>query len=615
MFVSAFSAYMSNTAIRKNRVNKLGNAEININIFQGGKNMKKKALACLLAAVMALSLAACGGGSDDKKTSEKTETQDTNASLEATNQLIEAEDPSALPETAAKRKDTLIAGVADFAGVFNPVYWEANEDMQVVSATNASLSVNDDKGEIVDGTASMSVSEDGKVYTYKLTKEKYNDGSDVKAEDYVNWYKVVADPSYDGYQDISKVNVVGYDDYKNGSATEISGIKVVDESTIEITLEAANTSAPYVLGSAVPISTAKYGDLIKKGDLSKFKSLNMVDYVSNGAYVLKEYKEKTSATLEANPNFYLGEPKTKNLIFKVVATNAELQAVETGDVDIHDQVVCDDDHIEEAMSAGFINLKIQPTLGYGYVATNQKNEIFQDVKVRQALLHAIDRKSLNQAVYGQYAITLNIPQAPISWLYDDEGMETYDYDLEKAAELLKEAGWEKDGDKLMKDGKQMKIVFSAMSGNVVTDTMIPLMIDAYGQLGIDFQAEYVDWPTLQSKSQNGTFDMLFMAWGLTADPDLTGTFASAEAGGTQNRTGYANPELDKMLAEALASTSQDEQKEKYKEIYKLINEELPLYPIYERCDLICYNTRVQNIEQSSYVKWYQQDKIVNIEVE
>ena len=143
MFVSAFSAYMSNTAIRKNRVNKLGNAEININIFQGGKNMKKKALACLLAAVMALSLAACGGGSDDKKTSEKTETQDTNASLEATNQLIEAEDPSALPETAAKRKDTLIAGVADFAGVFSPLYCESKEDQNVAMVIAASLSVNE----------------------------------------------------------------------------------------------------------------------------------------------------------------------------------------------------------------------------------------------------------------------------------------------------------------------------------------------------------------------------------------------------------------------------------------------------------------------------------------
>ena len=110
----------------------------------------------------------------------------------------------------------------------------------------------------------------------------------------------------------------------------------------------------------------------------------------------------------------------------------------------------------------------------------------------------------------------------------------------------------------------MKIVFSAMSGNIVTDTMIPLMIDAYGQLGIDFQAEYVDWPTLQSKSQNGTFDMLFMAWGLTADPDLTGTFASPEAGGSQNHTGYANPELDKMLAEALASTSKESRKKNTK---------------------------------------------------
>ena len=88
--------------------------------------------------------------------------------------------------------------------------------------------------------------------------------------------------------------------------TEISGIKVVDESTIQITLEAANTSAPYVLGSAVPISTAKYGDLIKKGDLSKFKSLNMVDYVSNGAYVLKEYKEKNICDSGSKPELLPG---------------------------------------------------------------------------------------------------------------------------------------------------------------------------------------------------------------------------------------------------------------------------------------------------------------------
>ena len=99
------------------------------------------------------------------------------------------------------------------------------------------------------------------------------------------------------------------------------------------------------------------------------------------------------------------------------------------------------------------------------------------------------------------------------------------------------------------------------------------MIDAYGQLGIDFQAEYVDWPTLQSKSQNGTFDMLFMAWGLTADPDLTGTFASPEAGGSQNHTGYANPELDKMLRRGTGFYFEEGQKENTKKFTNCINED------------------------------------------
>ena len=575
--------------------------------------MKKRILSYFLVGAMAISIVSCGQQASQGNGNEEVVEQ---TSLDDVNQLIEAQDPSALPEQAAKRKDTLIAGVADFQGVFNPLYSETNEDSQIVSVTNASLTVANDAGELVDGTATMSISEDGKVYTFKLLqKEKYNDGSDVKVEDYVNYYKAISDPSYDGYSDISSCRVVGYKEYKEGDATEISGIKVVDESTIEITLEEANNTAQYALGSAIPLSTAKYGDLLKKGDLSKFKALDMMEFVGNGAYILKDYQEKTAVTLVANPNFYLGEPKTKNLIFKVVASNAELQSVETGDVDIHDMVTCDQDHVEEAISAGFINLKIQPTLGYGYVTVNHQNEIFQDVKVRQALLYAIDRDSLNRAVYGQYAITLNVPQAPLSWLYSDEGINPYKYDLAKSEELLKEAGWEKEGDKLMKDGKQMKIIFSAMSQHSVTDVLIPMLIDTYGQLGIDFQAEYVDWPTLVSKSQGGNYDMLFMAWGLTANPDIQGIFASKDAGGVQNHTGYSNKELDKMLQDVLHTSSKEEMKEEYKAIYQLINEELPTYPIYQRCDLICYNSRIKNMEQSPYVKWYQQDKIVNIEVE
>lgn len=586
----------------------------------------KKMLALLLAGIMTVSMASCAGngesssagseagsnGSSGTESSSTPEIEGGKTSEYGT--LIEATDPSQLPAAATERKDTLIVGSADLAGVFNPFYWEANEDFRIVSMITASLGVPDDKGEITDGTAKMTVSEDGKVYTFKLTKEKYNDGSDVKPEDYVNYFKILADKSYDGYSDISPVGIVGFQDYYDGKTDEISGIKVIGDDTIEITLEAPYASAPYMLSSAIPVSTEKYGDLIKHGDLSGFKALDMIDFVGNGAYTLKEYKVKASATLEANEYFYLGKPKIPTIIVKVVATNAEMQAVATGDVDIEEDVVCENDYIEEGKSYGFINMWVQETLGYGYVAVNHKLEKFQDPKVRQALLYAIDRKSLNNVVYGEYANALNIPQARVSWLYNDEGLNTYDYDLEKAAQLLEEAGWKKEGDKLMKDGEQFTIMFTAMSDNTVTQKLIPMMIDAYAQLGIEVKAEYVDWPTLQDKSQKGTAEMYFMAWGLTADPDITGTYASPEAGGGQNHIGYSNKELDELLKKAQTETDREAIMEEYKEIYKIWNEDLPVLPIYQRSDLICYNTRVKNLVSSPYVKWYQQDRIGSIEL-
>ena len=177
----------------------------------------KKMLALLLAGIMTVSMASCAGngesssagseagsnGSSGTESSSTPEIEGGKTSEYGT--LIEATDPSQLPAAATERKDTLIVGSADLAGVFNPFYWEANEDFRIVSMITASLGVPDDKGEITDGTAKMTVSEDGKVYTFKLTKEKYNDGSDVKPEDYVNYFKILADKSYDGYSDISPV--------------------------------------------------------------------------------------------------------------------------------------------------------------------------------------------------------------------------------------------------------------------------------------------------------------------------------------------------------------------------------------------------------------------------
>lgn len=569
------------------------------------RNQKKHAgfTALVLALAMCLSLAACGSKSGTASPA----ASGTAGSTENGITKIAATDASKLPAAASARKDTLVIGTADLSGKFQQVYGESVDDWHVSwPISGLALLTNDDEGNMIDGTAAMTVSADGLTYTFKLKyDDKYSDGSPVKAEDYVNYFKVIDDKSYDGpINPLTSYGVTGAQAYYDGTAKDISGIKVVDDKTIEIKLDKVNSSAQYALGSAYPISTALYGSTIKQGDLSAFKAIDMKTWVTNGPYTLTDYQEGQSATLKANPNFCLGAPKIQTIIIKIVATGAEMQAVTTGEVDLDEEVTCNADQIAIGQAAKFVNMQVQPTLGYGWVGLNHKNELFADQKVRQALLYAIDRKGLVKSIYGDYGHVQNINQTAQSWLYTEDGINAYDYDLSKAESLLKEAGWTKDSSgKLMKDGKEFKFVFSATKGNSVTDVLIPMMIDAYKQLGITMEADYVDWPTLQEKFDTQNYDMAFMAWGLSADPDDSYIY---KTGGSQNYLNYSNPEVDAAYEKALSSTSKDQSKEAYKKVYQLLNTDLANFIIYQRSDCIAYNTRLKTFQCSPYVPPYQQ---------
>lgn len=581
------------------------------------KHRKLAGVASLaLAACMLLS--ACGGnttasstassGGTSEPASSTASSETASSAAEATTQVFKATDPSKVPAAAKARKDTLVIGTADLAGKFQQIYAETVDDYHVSYAiSGATLQNNDDKGNLTDGTASMKVSDDGLTYTFtlKYPDDKYSDGSPVKAEDYVNYFKVICDKSYDGpINPLFNYNVTGAQDYYDGKADTISGIKAVDDKTLEVKLDKPNSSAQYALGGAYPISTALYGKTIKHGDLKAFKAINMVGYVGNGSYTLAEYKQGQSATLKANPNYYAGAPKIPNIIIKVVAADQEMQAVITGSVDVEEEPVCNDDNIELGKQAGFISQQVDPTLGYGFIGVNNANPLFKDVKVRQALLYAIDRKSVVEAVYGKYGHVQNINQTAESWLYTEEGINTYDYDISKAADLLKQAGWTKDSSgKLTKDGQQFKFIFTAMKDNAVTDAMIPVMQDAYKQLGIDMQAEYVDWPTLSQKATDKKYDMYFMAWGLSTDPDDSYIYST---GGSQNNLNYSNKELDEAYKTALASTDKESRKTAYQKVYQIINQTLPCFIIYQRSDLIAYSSRLKTFQASPYVPTYQQ---------
>ncbi len=588
------------------------------------KTGKKLASTLSVALAACLLLSACqGGGGSTSAASAGTASAGGTASASASSaapkkmtdiQSFQATDPSKLPAAASARKDTLVIGCAKLSGKFQQLYAESVDDYHVSYAiSGATLMNNDDEGNLTDGTASMTVSPDGLTFTFKLKyDDKYTDGTPVKAADYINYYKVLCDKSYDGPGNpLMSYNVIGTQEYYDGKAKDISGITAPDDKTLQVKLSKVNTSAQYALAGAYPISTAKYGSLIKPGDVKAFKALSMVNYVTNGPYTLTDYKTGQSATMKANPSYCEGAPKIPNIIIKVVAPKAEMQAVTTGEVDIEEEPVCNADNIAIGKAAKFVNMQVQPTLGYGWVGLNHKNPLFADQKVRQALLYGLNRAGIVKAVYGDYAHVQNIDQTAESWLYTTEGINEYKFDSNKAAELLKEEGWTKDGSgKLMKDGKEFKFTFSAMKDNDVTDVLIPTMIDNYKKLGITVQTDYVDWPTLQTKFDKVNYDMAFMAWGLTPDPDDSYIYST---GGSENWLNYSNKDLDAAYKTALSTEDKTARKAAYQKVYQLINTDLPNFMIYQRSDLIAYNTRFKTLKVSPYVPIYQTYNTVELQ--
>lgn len=574
------------------------------------KLFKTVAIIAMLA-VMVVSLAACGGSgksnNDNTSGTGSNTNTNTNTSTGQTKtetfdfakygvEVTKATDVSKSPKVALDRKDTIVIGIAEFNGIFNPLYAETAYDVYANTLMFDSLVEVDFDGSPVDGAATYTVSDDGLVYTFTLKDGiKFWDGTPATSEDVEFAFYVLADPSYDGPIDISDAFIKGFNEYKNGNADKIEGVKIIDEKTIQIICE--QPSGPAIWNLSVPIVSKKvYGEGYKKGDVSKVKA-NISNPMGTGQYKFVEYKEGESLTLVANESYFKGAPKIKNAVFSITPAGEELQRVLLGETDI-DMATVSPDNMQQAKDAGFINIYRFPTNGYGYVGLNHQVAKFQDKKVRQALYYAMNRKDVVKQIYGDYASVINIPQSKVSWAYVEEGINTYDFDLNKAAQLLDEAGWKLNANgKREKDGQLFTIKFSCMEGNAVTDVLLPVYKDDLAKLGIDLTIESLDWPTLKNKVDSGDVEMWFMAWGLTADPDAKNIYHSQ---GVQNNYNYSNPEVDKLIEDGIRETNVEKRKEIYKKLYQVMNEDLPCYWIYQRSDMWVANGRIQGYELSSY---------------
>lgn len=566
--------------------------------------MKRKLVVLLTAGLAASMLfVACGGGANNtaQGNGNSSESGGTTKDLSKP-ERIEASNPSALPEAAKNRTDTLIVGTTDPKGEFVPIYSSTLYDSWVNKLVFDGLITNNEKGEPIPNVAeSYEVSEDGKTYTFKLNKGiKFTNGQELTAKDVAFTFTSICDPGYDGPRMDAVSNLVGYEEYNKGDAKSVEGIKVIDDYTISFTNKNVDAAGIWNFEYGImPESVYKF----EKGNFQAVKD-KLLEPVGSGAYKFVHFKPGQEVKFEKNPDYWKGEPKIPYIVMKVTNAQTLLQELMAGTVDI-DRVGAKPENIDPLKQAGFLNLDLYMQNGYGYIGLNYGSDKVKDPKVRQALLYGLNREGFMQSYYQGYGQVYNSHILPTSWAYNPD-VPKYEYNPEKANQLLDEAGWkDTNGNGVRdKDGVELELQWLTYTGSKYVDALIPIVQQSWEQIGVKVTPELMEFGTMMDKVNNREYDIFNGAWNLSIDPDPSGIFAiSQDVPGGFNNIGWRNEEADKLLKEGKGTTNQEERKKAYAEWQLKFSEDVPYILLGNAQEMFASNSRVKGYNPSTYIDW------------
>ena len=510
--------------------------------------------------------------------------------------IFPASDPSQIPAAAKLRKDTVIAGISEPQGIFNPYFFVNGWDENVTDVIFARLINWDRQGKLVPGLAeSWKVSDDGKIVTLKLRPGlTFSDGSPLTAEDIAFTLSVLYDPKYDGDTDITLAHIAGGEEYKAGTADSVSGLKVIDPLTLQVTTTEPGATTLQKIGGPV-LSKAYYGKGYQRGNLDYLRTLHGKP-LGNGPYIYDKYIPGQEIRFHANSHYYRGTPPTPRFIYRITNPSTNFQLFQTGDTD-YDGFTSRPDDIEQLKLLGFANINLYGSSDYSKVEFNLHRPALQDAKVRQALIYGLDRQKLIDVVYQGYGSVAIEPIAPISWAYNPKEVNPYHYDAAKAKQLLDEAGWKVGADGIrVKDGKRLELGL-LVSKKVLNDALIPIAKENYRQIGVLLKPQVVDFNALMSLRKSGNYDLASFSTSTLNDPhDGVWDFYSSEA----KLQGYHNAEVDKLIAKGNATLDIEQRKPIYHRLYQVLAEDPPVILLGNRQILSASSARVSGFKPDIY---------------
>lgn len=407
------------------------------------------------------------------------------------------------------------------------------------------------------------VSADGTVYTFHVrANAKFHDGRDVTAQDVVFSWERAASPDLASDTVLTYLgDIVGVREMVDGEADSISGLKVIDEKTLQVTIDAPK---PYFIMKL----TFPTAFVVDENNVSAGEEW-VLQPNGTGPYKLTEWHSYEYILYEANQDFYLGAPSIPYVVVKLYAGD-DVRLFETGEVDVASVSLYSAERMLDPTEPLNANLVTGVDLCTNYVVFDTTRPPFDDVNVRKAFSMAFDRQRYIDVLYRGLALPAEgiYPPGLPGFSYDLEGLP---YDPAQARELLQQSKYGGP------EGLPEIVYTNAGIGSYVGSNVAALAEMWEQNLGVTIKVENIDYNFYYEQVFSGNHGQIFDG-GWCADYPDPENFADVlfHSGSSQNHGDYSNPELDTLLEAARIERDVTKRIEMYQQAERMIVDEAPV---------------------------------------
>lgn len=337
--------------------------------------------------------------------------------------------------------------------------------------------------------------------------------------------------------------------------------------------------------------------------------------VGTGPYRFVEWKSGEKVVLEANPDYFEGRPNIRRLVYRIIPDPSTMfLELRSGGLDLMDLTP-----LQYARQTDTVAFRRRfekfhyPDFAYTYLGFNLRRPLFQDVRVRRALAHAVNKQELVDGVLLGLGVAATGPYKPGSWPHNPQ-VRRYAYDPVKARQMLEEAGWhDSDGDGVReKDGRRFSFTIVTNQGNDQRIKAGEIIQRRFREVGVEVKLRVIEWASFLKEFINpGNFDATILGWTITPDPDSYNIWHSSKTGvGELNFIGFESAEVDTLLEAGRRTLDQDRRKEIYGRFQEILAEEQPYIFLYVPETLPVVARRFHGIEPApsgimhNFIHWY-----------